>query len=230
MGSETKVQTSQGLRTDTELAAACAARDPAALRELMAANNQRLFRTAWSILKNRSEAEDAVQATYVSALAHMGDFAGRAALSTWLTRIAINEALGRRRAHLRRQAHLEEGGVAVLDTYREKLMRGSQPEEPDARAAREQLREVLERAIAQLPEAFRTVFVLREIEGMTVEELAAALDIPAATVKTRLLRARRKLQQLLSPDIRGALVGSFPFAGADCAALTERVLAAVSRP
>ena len=86
-------------------------------------------------------------------------------------------------------------------------------------------RRTLERAVAALPPSFRTVFVLREVEGMSVEETSEALGIPAATVKTRLLRARRKLQEALAPDVRTALDGVFPFAGADCEKLTERVLA-----
>jgi RNA polymerase sigma-70 factor (ECF subfamily) len=87
------------------------------------------------------------------------------------------------------------------------------------------LRALLERAIADLPDAFRTVFVLRQVEGLTVEETAEALGLAAATVKTRLLRARRKLQDALEPDVHGALAGAFPFAGADCEKMTARVLA-----
>ena len=212
---------------DAELARLCAARDPAALRQVVTANNQRLFRAAWSILKDRAEAEDAVQSAYLKAFSRIGEFEGRSALSTWLTRIAINEALGRLRSSRRRAKHLEDQGVSVLDHYRETLMRGSQPSPPDASLAREQLRLLLERAVASLPDGFRSVFVLREIEGLNVEETAEALDIPAATVKTRLLRARRKLREALEPDVHSAMAGAFPFAGADCEAMTERVLAAV---
>jgi RNA polymerase sigma-70 factor (ECF subfamily) len=210
---------------DAELAGLCARRDRDAVRHVVTANNQRLFRAAWSILKDRGEAEDALQAAYVSAFSSMDRFEGRSSLTTWLTRIVINEALGRLRTTRRRQAQLEKEGVAVLDSYRENLMRGSEPAAPDALVAREQLRRLLERAVGGLPHAFRTVFVLRDIEGLTVEETAEALGIPAATVKTRLLRARRRLQEALAPDVHEALSGTFPFAGADCAALTERVLA-----
>jgi RNA polymerase sigma-70 factor (ECF subfamily) len=209
---------------DSELARLCATRDAAAIREVVTSNNQRLFRTAWSILRNRSEAEEAVQAAYLSAFARIGAFEGRSALSTWLTRIVINEALGRRRAAERRRKHLDEEGVAMLDAYRENLMRGSEVESPDAALAREQVRKLLEQAVARLPDAFRTVFVLREIEGFSSEETAEVLDVPPATVKTRLFRARRRLQQMLAPEMSNALSGTFPFAGADCAALTERVL------
>ena len=213
-----------GHLADAELARLCAARDPQAVRQVVTSNNQRLFRTAWSILRHRSEAEEAVQAAYLSAFANIGAFEGRSALSTWLTRIVVNEALGRRRAEERRRKYLDEEGVAVLDAYRENLARGSQSESPDAALAREQLRKLLEHAIAKLPDAFRTVFVLREIEGLSSEETAEVLGIPPATIKTRLFRARRRLQEMLAPEMGTALSGTFPFAGADCAALTDRVM------
>ena len=212
---------------DAELARLCALRDPAALRQVITANNQRLFRAAWSILKDRGEAEEAVQSAYLRAFAHIGEFEGRSALSTWLTRIAINEALGRVRSSRRRREQLESQGVSMLDNYRETLMRGSETGQPDERLAREQLRQMIERAVAGLPDAFRSVFVLREVEGLNVEETADALGIPPATVKTRLLRARRKLREALAPDVHSALAGVFPFAGADCEAMTDRVLRAV---
>jgi RNA polymerase sigma-70 factor, ECF subfamily len=213
---------------DAEIAKRCEARDREAIRALVTANNQRLYRTAWSILKDRGEAEEAVQSAYVSAFTNLDKFEGRSSLSTWLTRIVVNEALARLRAQRRRRTQLENAGVAVLDTYRETLMRGSQPAGPDVAVAREQMRRLLEHAVGSLPEAFRTVFVLREIEGLSGEETAEVLDIGVATVKTRLLRARRKLQDILAPQIGGALSDTFPFAGADCAALTERVLARLS--
>lgn len=211
--------------SDTELARLCAARDATAIRHVITSNNPRLFRTAWSILKHRAEAEEAVQAAYLSAFAKMGTFEGRSSLSTWLTRIVVNEALGRRRSEKRRRRNLEEEGIAVLDAYRETFMRGSETESPDAAIAREQIRKLLEQAVGQLPDTFRTVFVLREIEGLSSEETAEALGVPPATVKTRLFRARRRLQEMLAPEMGTALSGTFPFAGADCAALTERVMA-----
>lgn len=212
---------------DIELARLCAARDEAALRHVITCNNQRLFRAAWSILKDRPESEEAVQAGYLKAFDRIGGYEGRSSLSTWLTRIVINEALGRLRRARRRRAALDEQGVAVLDNYREALMRGSEPAAPDADVAREQLRHLLEQAVASLPQSFRSVFVLREVEGLSVEDTAEALGIPPPTVKTRLHRARLKLQEALAPEVRGALTGAFPFAGVDCAAMTERVLAII---
>lgn len=212
---------------ELDLARRCVERDEAALREVVTSNNQLLFRAAWSILRDRGEAEEAVQSAYLKAFDKIAEFAGRSSLSTWLTRIAINEALGRLRSAKRRRAALEEQGVALIDNYREALMRGSDALNPDTSLARAQLRQLLERAIAGLPEGFRTVFVLRVIEGLSVEEVSEALDLPPATIKTRFLRARRKLQEALTPEVRGALDGAFPFAGADCAALTDRVVALI---
>lgn len=210
---------------DLDLARCCAGGDADAVRYLVTANNQRLFRTAWSILKNRTEAEDVLQSSYANALTAIGGFEGRSSLTTWLTRITINEALARKRVQARRRKHLEAEGVQVLENYREQLAKGSQAPSPEAEAAREQLRSILERAVGDLPENFRTVFVLHEIEGVPVEEAAETLGIPTGTVKTRLMRARRKLQQALAPEVRTALTGTFPFAGADCARLTEGVVA-----
>ena len=224
MAARTKTKLDYGSLGDLEIAQLCAVRDPEAIRHVLTLNNQRLFRAAWSILKNRAEAEEAVQAAYLSAFAKIGAFEGRSALSTWLTRIVVNEALGRSRAEKRRRAQLEQEGVAVLDAYRETLMRGSEPDAPDVSAAREQIRRLIEQAVGDLPDIFRTVFVLREVEGLSSEETAAVLDIPVATVKTRLLRGRRRLQQMLQPELGTVLTGTFPFAGNDCAALTERVL------
>lgn len=217
--------------TDGELAGRLAAGDRGAVRLVTERNNQRLFRAAWSILGQRAEAEDAVQSAYLSAFAAIGAFRGGSSLSTWLTRIVINEALGRRRATRRRQAQLNTESVVVMDEYRNRLMRGSTaPTSPEGAAAREQIRQILEAAVSRLPPHYRLVFVLREVEGLSVEEAAEALGIPGPTVKTRHHRARLLLQKELDPDLRTALQGTFPFAGLDCEALTTRVVAAFSHP
>ena len=225
MTPNTRAETCESL-DDAALAMLIGARDADAVRLVTQRNNQRLFRTAWSILKDREDAEDAVQSAYLRAFSGIGSFEARSSLSTWLMRITINEALGRKRAAGRRRAQLEAASVTMLDDYREKLMRGSMTGSPDGDYARAQLRHVMERAIADLPGDFRLVFVLREIEGLSVEETAEALDLVPGTVKTRHLRARRRLQQALAPEMESALAGSFPFAGADCESMTERVVAA----
>ena len=211
--------------SDLELAACLKARDPAAVRLMTTRNNQRLYRTAWSILRNPAEAEDAVQDAYIKAIGAIDRFAGRASLSTWLTRIVINEALSRRRANERRAKRLADGSILVMEDYRDKLMGGAaaQPS-PEAALARRQAARVLETAIAGLPENFRVVFVLRAIEGLSVDETAEALGVLPETVKTRLLRARRRLQQALDPELRTVFDETLAFAGVDCAAMTAAVI------
>jgi RNA polymerase sigma-70 factor (ECF subfamily) len=206
---------------DLALARRCASGDVDYIRLLTGANNQRLFRAAWSILKDRSEAEDAVQSAYLSAFASLDLFEARSSISTWLTRIVINEALTRSRVLKRHRSRLESEGVIMFEDYRT-------AEAPDVALAREQLRGIMERAVAALPDAFRTVFVLRDVEEFSVEETSEVLDIPTATVRSRLFRARRKLQLSLAPDVRTALVGTFPFAGADCERLTNRLVEVVA--
>ncbi|HSH63581.1 RNA polymerase sigma factor [Methyloceanibacter sp.] len=218
--------------SDIELCRLIVRRDRQAVRLVTRRNNQRLYRAAWSVLKNRAEAEEAVQDGYLKAFAAIGSFDGRSSLSTWLTRIVVNEALGRRRTTQRRARLLQAHDVTDIADYRESAMAGAErpgdasPRTPEAEIARAQIARLLERAIGELPETFRTVFVLREVEGLSVEETADALQLPKETVKTRDLRARRRLQDALDPDLRDALRGVFPFAGADCDALTDRVLTA----
>jgi RNA polymerase sigma-70 factor (ECF subfamily) len=215
--------------SDSELASCVAARDVAAVRLVTARNNQRLFRTAWSILRDRSEAEEAVQEGYLKAFEAIGTFAGRSSLSTWLTRIVVNEALGRRRRAQNRSRLLDQESILVLEEYREKLMAGSLTQSPEKVLMRRQIAKLLETAIARLPDVFRPVFVLREIEGLSVEDTAEVLQIPEETVKTRLFRARKRLQKEIDPELRGAMLETFPFAGADCEAMTETVVTKFSR-
>lgn len=210
---------------DLALAALIAARDTNAVRHLTSWNNQRLYRAAWSILKSRADAEDVVQSAYLSAFSAISSFTGASSLSTWLTRIVINEALGRLRADKRRRARLDPNSVIHLDEYREALMRGSTVTNgPDQQLAVKQIRHLIEQAVSRLPATYRLVFVLRDIEGMSIDETAKALGVVPATVKTRLFRARRLLQEELAPELAPTLAGSFPFAGADCAVLTARLL------
>ena len=211
--------------SDVELATLVAQRDPHAVRIITGRNNQRLFRAAWSVLRDRSEAEDAVQDAYLKGLAAMAKFAGTSSISTWLTRIVINEALEKKRTAERRRQLLAEQAVTSIADYRGRLMSGSDSSRsPEAETMRKQIAKLLEHAIANLPEPLRPVFVLREIEGLSVEETAEVLQIPTGTVKTRLLRSRRRLQRELDPEIREALHDTFPFAGRECDAMTERVL------
>lgn len=211
--------------SDLELAERATARDPRAIRLVTARNNQRLYRAAWSILGDRADAEEVVQETYLKAFAGTARFAGGSALSTWLTRIAINEALSRRRSAKRRKRALDDADVAVLADYRDRLSasRGAFAA-PDREVLMRELSRALEAAIAALPDEFRLVFILRAIEQMSVEEAAEAVGILPQTVKTRYLRARRRLRETLGPNIRSVLDDTACFAGADCSRLTERTV------
>jgi RNA polymerase sigma-70 factor (ECF subfamily) len=200
-------------------------RDGAAVRLIMQRHNRRLFRVARSVLSDEAEAEDVVQEAYARAFIHLDGFRGEAQLSTWLTRIVLNEALGRlRRRHITVDlqgidAMSDQGNARVI--Y---LPSAGQDCDPEAAAARAEVRRLLERAVDQLPDRFRVVFVLREIEEMSTEETAAHLSLRPETVKTRLHRARRLLRQSLSSTLSSAVDELFPCAGARCARITEVVL------
>jgi RNA polymerase sigma-70 factor (ECF subfamily) len=205
-------------------------RDETAIRILTQRYNQRLYRIAWGILKNASDSEEAVQDAYIKAFTARATFDGSSSYATWLSRITINEALERRRGIERRARLFEREGIAEMAQYRARLSDapislGS----PEEIAARAQFARRLRNAIASLPEPFRTVFVLRDVEGVGTEDAAATLGIAPQTVKTRLFRARRRLQKILEPDLQAALREAFPFGGERCAALTERVLLRLSQ-
>ena len=212
--------------SDLDLAARAHARDPQAIRLITTRNNQRLYRAAWSVLRNRADAEEAVQDAYVKAFT-TGRFEGRSSLATWLTRIVVNEALSHKRAAEARKRSLADADITQIDDYREKLMSVSF-RSPEFQVLRAELAKAIEAAIARLPEDFRTVLVLRDIEDMSVEETAEALDILAATVKTRHLRARRRLRQEIDPDFRAVLAETLRFDGANCEAMTARAVAALT--
>lgn len=213
----------QGLG-DVELMVLARQGDAMAARVVTTRNNQRLYRAAFSILKDRPEAEEAVQEAYLKAFAAFDSFNGQSTFSTWLTRITVNEALGRRRSRERHRRRLEDRGVSLIEDYREALMPDAR-EDADEALMRRQVAGLLEGAIARLPEPFRTVFVLREVNELSAEETAEALGIGVPTVKTRLFRARRRLREDLGPQLKSSLAETFVFAGMDCAALTEKVLA-----
>jgi RNA polymerase sigma-70 factor, ECF subfamily len=200
-------------------------RDGAAVRLIMQRHNRRLFRAARSILHDDAEAEDVVQEAYFRAFTHLAGFRGEAQLSTWLTRIAVNEALGRLR---RRRLTVGLKDIDAINDQGEArviyLPSARQDGDPEAAAARAEVRRMLERAVDELPSSFRTVFVLRDIEEMSIEETAAHLGLRPETVKTRLHRARRLLRQSLDRTLSSAVSDVFPCAGARCTRITEAVL------
>ncbi len=197
-----------------------------AIRTLIERNNQRLFRAARSVLHNDGEAEDVVQETYVKAFTALKSFRGEASFSTWLTRIALNEAVSRLRRR-RKNSDLDALDQAVsADAGLVSLFPLSLvPLPADTEAARSEMRQMLETAIDGLPEGFRTVFVLRDVEGLSTEETAAYLTLKPETVKTRLHRARRMLRAVLEEQMRGSFAELYPFDGARCAHMADRVIA-----
>lgn len=186
---------------------------------IMARYNRRLFRVAWSILKDEAAAEDAVQESYLQFFRHRDTFRGDCEISTWLTRIVINQALMQQR-RVRPSVHLDTGEPTAEILLHSALVTS---EDPEKLAARRELKRLIEAAIAELPESFRMVFVLREVEALSCEEIAKVLQISAETVRTRLHRAKQRLRLALDREVHSALTDSFPFAGRRCAALVERV-------
>jgi RNA polymerase sigma-70 factor (ECF subfamily) len=218
--------------TDAELAVRLRRGDAAAFRTLMQRYNQRLFRMARGVLGDSADAEDAVQEAYVLAFTHIDQFREAASLVTWLSRIVLNEAFRRLRQRKDMTA-LDDGDDSSSKTGIAQVLPfpGAQgPSTPEEDAARAEIRRVLERAIDNLPDIFRVVFVLREIEQMSVEETAACLAIQTDTVKTRLHRARRLLGRSLRQQLSPNLTGVFPFAGERCSRIVTRVLERLGIP
>jgi RNA polymerase sigma-70 factor (ECF subfamily) len=208
---------------DTELVRRALAREEAAVRSIMQANNRRLYRLARGILRNDSEAEDVVQETYVRAFTHLESFRGDSSLTTWLARIAMNEALGRLR---RQRPSVEMNTLApgILEAQIIQFPLSAASEDPEKSMAQREIQHVVEHAIDELPEAFRIVFITRVIEGMNVEETAEILGLKPETVKTRLHRARALLRDNVERKIGPVVMDAFPFAGRRCERLTEAVV------
>ena len=208
---------------DTELVRRAIGRDEAAIRSIMQANNRRLYRLARGILRNDSEAEDVVQETYVRALTHLEDFRGDSSLATWLSRIAMNEALGRLR---RQRPSLELSSLppGTLEAQIIQFPNSATSEDPEKTMAQREIQRVVEHAIDELPDLFRIVFITRVIEGMNVEETAEILGLKPETVKTRLHRARGMLRENVEKKIGPVVMEAFPFAGKRCERLTAAVL------
>jgi RNA polymerase sigma-70 factor, ECF subfamily len=195
---------------------------PAAYAALMRRHNQRLYRLARGILRDDAEAEEAVQEGYLRAFTSLDGFKGEASVATWLARIVLNEALGRlrrRRPTVDIEALAETpadaDGVAAL---------APQASSPEQAAARRELRRAIEQAVDTLPPGFRSVFILRAVEQMSVAETALSLGIPAETVKTRLHRANKLLRRALHAQFAALLDGAFPFLGPRCDRLVATVL------
>ena len=213
---------------ESDLVARARAGDREAFRAIMTRCNQRLFRIARAVVRDEAEAEDVLQEAYVRAFGAIAGFRGEAGIATWLTRIVLNEAHGRlrRRRDMVDLAALEaaQAGAQVLN-----FPGMARSEDPEADAARAQIRRILERAVDALPEPFRLVFILREVEELSAEETAQHLNLKVETVKTRLHRARRRLREALDAQLADVMVGAYPFLGARCERITAAVLERLSR-
>jgi len=174
--------------------------------------NQRIFRTARAVLRDEAEAEDVVQETFVRAFRHLEQFEERSSVGTWLTRIAVNEALSRLRRSQRfnvldSETNQEEGGSYSVES--------KQPG-PEEQASSQELRSVLTAAIDSLSQELRTVFVLREIEGLSTLETSEALQLTSEAVRVRFHRARQALRRAVEKQVGDKVQGLFTFAGARC--------------
>ncbi|MFC5386678.1 RNA polymerase sigma factor [Aquamicrobium segne] len=210
-------------QNEIELVLAAKARQPEAIRAIIKQYNQRLYRLARAIVRNDADAEEVLQEAYLQAFAAISSFRGEATLATWLSRITVNEALGWiRRKRRRVQPDIDLGHPKQPQIIR--LSSANPSDDPERVMAQRQILGLVEQASDNLPEIYRVVFVARVIEGLNVEETAAALELKPATVKTRLNRARVLIRQDLEMQIGPLLLDAFPFAGARCERLTDAVM------
>jgi RNA polymerase sigma-70 factor (ECF subfamily) len=208
---------------DAELAERVAGGDTAAFEVLMRRHNRMLFRAARAILRDDAEAEDALQEGYLQAYQAIGRWRSEAKLSTWFARIVANESLMRLRKRTRRAAIVPLQASADADRLNE-IPDTDMDKTPERAAQRGEIRRLLEAQIDALPDDYRTVFMLRAVEEMTVEETAAVLQIPPATVRSRLFRARSLLREALATKIDLAVEDAFAFAGERCDRIVANVM------
>lgn len=224
---KTSVSLPSEICSDAELVSLATAGNDLAFAQIMRRYNRLLFRTARSILKNDDDSQDALQEAYLRAWRALATFRADARLSTWLVRIVVNEALGRLRRHGAQVVPLN-AAIDADDETPEMQMPANPDDQPEPSVMRAQVRQQIEARIDSLPDSFRTVFMLRGVQEMSVEEVAVALAIPEATVRSRFFRARGMLREGLSRDIDMAIGDAFSFAGQRCDSIVEGVLAKIS--
>lgn len=206
---------------EADLIAAARTEDEAAIRELIRRLNPRLFRTARGIVCSDAEAEEVVQEAYLAAFTGLDRFDGRARFSTWITRIAINAALMR----TRRRRPEEEFDTVTEENNGNILQFVAGSDTPEANFGRTEMSGILERVVAGLAPDLRLPFLLHEVEGMKIRDIARDLSLNPITVRTRLFRARRQLRAALEEKLHGGFSSIFPFDGARCAHMADTVIA-----
>lgn len=200
--------------------------DRSAFAALMRLHNRRLYRLARAALRSPAEAEDALQEAYLRAYQSLRQFRGDASLSSWLSRLVLNECFGRLRRHNRRQNVIPIVGLPEeIDSVAD-----LEQDLPDRVAARAEMRVLIEAKLDDLPEDFRMVFVLRSIEELSVEETAQVLDIEEATVRSRHFRAKSLLRESLAREFDLAERDVFEFGGVRCDRIVERVMSRIQAP
>ncbi|MEQ9618374.1 MAG: RNA polymerase sigma factor [Deltaproteobacteria bacterium] len=214
-----KTGTNSDAMSDEEIVEHVLSGDIELFEIIMRRYNQRLYRVARAILRDEKEAEDVMQGAYVRAYTHLNQFAGRAKFSTWLTKIAVHEAQARIRQRSRFVdiGTTQNSGGGGMNTF------ASNTPDPEQQALSRELNAVLEDAVDALPEAYRSVFMLRKIEEMSTAETAECLDISEENVKTRLHRARSLLREEIYTRVGTIAADIFQFAGPRC----DRVVLAV---
>lgn len=208
---------------DEELVARVLAGDTVLFEIIMRRYNQLLYRVARSILRNDAEAEDVMQDAYVRAYEHLSQFAGRSEFRTWLTRIAIHEALARVRKAKRFEGpgpdHEEGEGMEQF---------ASAQRSPERQVADAELRNLLEQSILELPDAYRSVYMLRDVEQMSIDEVSRVLDLSESTVKVRLHRARRALRKMIVSRTGEQVLSAFAFEAPRCDRVVGKVFDRIS--
>jgi len=211
--------------SDEEIVRRVRAGDGALFEILMRRHNQRVYRAARAVVKDEAEAEDVMQQAYINAFTHLHQFEERSRFSTWLTRIALNEAFARRQKMRLADAMTQDvdgDRGAVMET-----MRSPQPD-PERQAYTQELHRVLEDAVDSLPEGYRTVFMLRDVQGLSTSETGEGLGIGDEAVKTRLHRARAMIRRAVSALIGETAAAAFEFQAPRCDRVVAFVLARIA--
>jgi RNA polymerase sigma-70 factor, ECF subfamily len=226
MGSPAEVATSKEPLSDEEVVTRVLAGETSMFEIVMRRYNQRIYRVARAILRNDGEAEDVMQDAYVRAYEHLGQFAGKAKFSTWLTRIAVHEALARHRRRSRYQElePMSERESDHMDRF------ASSSLDPEQQASNSEIHGLLEKAIEDLPDAYRTIFTLRDVEDMSTTDAADVLEITEANVKVRLHRARALLRKSLYARAGTKTKEAFAFHAVRCDRVVKNVFETIQRP